>query len=199
MVDGYDYLAKLTDFDQYLRFNELYEDKRITSGVYMCAVAIAVGYQDIYLTGIDFYTGGNTTYAFEHKQENIIKLAPDFLKEISQSSFHSQNTDLEALKFLQENYNVNIYSISPSSPISNYFPLSVQKNHLSFKLENKPEGYTKDILIPVPEAYYKFHQVIPKKEKKHKLHQNLIYRLIKDFLHLPNHIKHYVIAKRKKF
>lgn len=198
LIDGYDYLAKLSAFDEYLRFNELYQGTRITSGVYMCAVAIAAGYQDIYLTGIDFYTDGNTRYAFDHKKENIIKLIPSFKQDISHSQFHTQNADIEALKFLQSHYQVNIYSVSPTSPISTVFPLAPVQRSVSHNVEKK-ENYTKDILIPPPDAYVKFQKVCPQSTRKQKLRHNLIYRLIKDLLHLPNHIKHYVREKKRKF
>ncbi|NBI42123.1 CMP-Neu5Ac--lipooligosaccharide alpha 2-3 sialyltransferase [[Haemophilus] felis] len=198
IIDGYDYLAKLSAFDEYLRFNELYRGSRITSGVYMCAVAIAAGYQDIYLTGIDFYAGGNTSYAFDHKKENIIKLVPNFKENISHSQFHTQNTDIEALKFLQSRYQVNIYSISPTSPISSFFPLASAQNPTPFDLKKK-ENYTKDILIPLPDAYAKFQKIFPRYFETQKLRSNLIYRLIKDLLHLPSHIKHYLRDKKKKF
>ncbi|HDR1342373.1 TPA: CMP-Neu5Ac--lipooligosaccharide alpha 2-3 sialyltransferase, partial [Pasteurella multocida] len=65
VINGYEkHLSKLTAFDVYLRYKELYENQRITSGVYMCAVAIAMGYTDIYLTGIDFYQASEENYAF---------------------------------------------------------------------------------------------------------------------------------------
>ncbi|NBI12888.1 CMP-Neu5Ac--lipooligosaccharide alpha 2-3 sialyltransferase [[Haemophilus] felis] len=198
VIDGYDYLSKLEAFDQYIRFNEVYEDKRITSGVYMCAVAIAAGYQDIYLTGIDFYSEGNTNYAFDHKGENITKLMPSFMDNVSHSSFHTQDADIQALKFLQDHYQVNIYSLSPSSPLSNYFPIAPKQTDVLFQLEKK-ENYTKDILIPLPDAYAKFQKIFPRYFETQKLRSNLIYRLIKDLLHLPSHIKHYLRDKKKKF
>ncbi|HHV6589952.1 TPA: alpha-2,3-sialyltransferase, partial [Haemophilus influenzae] len=48
---GHCYLKKLRAFNAHLQYHELYENKRITSGVYMCAVATAMGYKDLYLTG----------------------------------------------------------------------------------------------------------------------------------------------------
>lgn len=52
---GYDFFKKLKEFNTYFKFHELYLNQRITSGIYMCAVAIVLGYKEIYLVGIDFY------------------------------------------------------------------------------------------------------------------------------------------------
>ncbi|HHF0998624.1 TPA: alpha-2,3-sialyltransferase, partial [Haemophilus influenzae] len=68
---GHCYLKKLRAFNAHLQYHELYENKRITSGVYMCAVATAMGYKDLYLTGIDFYQEKGNPYAFHHQKENI--------------------------------------------------------------------------------------------------------------------------------
>ncbi|HDR1133985.1 TPA: CMP-Neu5Ac--lipooligosaccharide alpha 2-3 sialyltransferase, partial [Pasteurella multocida] len=123
VINGYEhYISKLKDFDQYLFFKEMFEDKRVTSGVYMVAVAVAQGYKDIYLTGIDFYLESKTTYVFDHKKKNLLKLLPSFGSNISHSNLHNKNTELEALFFLKDNYNVNIYCISPDSPLFEYFP-----------------------------------------------------------------------------
>lgn len=61
--------------------------------------------------------------------------------------------DLNALYFLQKHYGVNIYCISPESPLCNYFPLSPLNNPFTFIPEEK-KNYTQDILIP-PESVYK--------------------------------------------
>ena len=45
--------------------------------------------------------------------------------------------DLNALYFLQKHYGVNIYCISPESPLCNYFPLSPLNNPFTFIPEEK--------------------------------------------------------------
>lgn len=80
---GCDFFKQLKEFDAYFKFHEIYLNQRITSGIYMCAVAIALGYKEIYLTGIDFYQNGSS-YAFDTKQENLLKLAPNFKNDNSQ-------------------------------------------------------------------------------------------------------------------
>ncbi|MDO5055388.1 MAG: alpha-2,3-sialyltransferase [Pasteurella oralis] len=194
VINGYEeYLSKLSDFDIYLRYKELYESQRITSGIYMCAVAIAMGYTDIYLTGIDFYESNSKSYAFEPKKTNIISLLPDFKNISSKFHYHNKDADLEALYFLQKNYGVNFYSISPGSLLSEHFPtstknISSQTNLIPVKKEN----YINDILLPPDFVYEKLGFVSSKKER---LNANLIFRIIKDFIKLPSAIKHYLREK----
>ncbi|HHE8718501.1 TPA: alpha-2,3-sialyltransferase, partial [Haemophilus influenzae] len=189
---GHSYLKKLRAFDAHLQYHELYENKRITSGVYMCAVATAMGYKDLYLTGIDFYQEKGNPYAFHHQKENIIKLLPSFSQSKSQSNIHSMEYDLSALHFLQKHYGINIYCISPESPLCNYFPLSLLNNPITFLPEEK-KNYTQDILIP-PESVYKKIGIY----SKPRIYQNLIFRLIWDILRLPNDIKHALKAKKMR-
>ncbi|MGC6408548.1 alpha-2,3-sialyltransferase [Bisgaard Taxon 45] len=193
-INGYEnYLAKLTAFDVYLRYKELYENQRITSGVYMCAVAIAMGYTDIYLTGIDFYQSNKEKYAFDYKQPNILHLLPDFQKNKIQFDYHHEHVDLEALHFLQEHYQVNLYSLSPTSPLSEHFPAPpVEANgEVTFVAQQK-ENYIHDILLPPRSVYEKLGLVVSKKER---FHSNLIVRLIRDVLKLPSVLKHYLREK----
>ncbi|HHF2837085.1 TPA: alpha-2,3-sialyltransferase, partial [Haemophilus influenzae] len=189
---GHSYLKKLRAFDAHLQYHELYENKRITSGVYMCAVATAMGYKDLYLTGIDFYQEKGNPYAFHHQKENIIKLLPSFSKNKSQSDIHSMEYDLNALYFLQKHYGVNIYCISPESPLCNYFPLSPLNNPFTFIPEEK-KNYTQDILIPPKSVYKKIG-----KYSKPRIYQNLVFRLIWDILRLPNDIKKALKAKKMR-
>ncbi|HHV6884921.1 TPA: alpha-2,3-sialyltransferase, partial [Haemophilus influenzae] len=189
---GHSYLRKLRAFDTHLQYHELYENKRITSGVYMCAVATAMGYKDLYLTGIDFYQEKGNPYAFHHQKENIIKLLPSFSQNKSQNDIHSMEYDLNALYFLQKHYGVNIYCISPESPLCNYFPLSPLNNPFTFIPEEK-KNYTQDILIP-PESVYKKIGIY----SKPRIYQNLVFRLIWDILRLPNDIKKALKAKKMR-
>ncbi|HHF3692462.1 TPA: alpha-2,3-sialyltransferase [Haemophilus influenzae] len=189
---GHNYLKKLRALDTHLQYHELYENKRITSGVYMCAVATAMGYKDLYLTGIDFYQEKGNPYAFHHQKENIIKLLPSFSKNKSQSDIHSMEYDLNALYFLQKHYGVNIYCISPESPLCNYFPLSPLNNPFTFIPEEK-KNYTQDILIPPKSVYKKFGAY-----SKPRIYQNLVFRLIWDILRLPNDIKKALKAKKMR-
>lgn len=71
---------EITDQDllisQTLAFNELYENKRITAGVYMSLCAAILGYKKLFITGIDLYSG-KSNYAFK-TPDNLKTLLPIF-------------------------------------------------------------------------------------------------------------------------
>lgn len=175
---GYTYIEKLPKLADFLIFNEIYYSKRPTSGVFMCALATALGYKELYLAGIDSYSNGST-YAFSH-QNNIIELIPSFKDAVNHDAKHTIEYDLEVLNFLVNEYKIKIYTLCPSSPITAYFPLaeinqefSIEKIMQSLGIEQndfqsfeydqnifhnilkKREHITKDILIPLPHTYKK--------------------------------------------
>lgn len=187
---GYDFFKQLKEFNAYFKFHEIYLNQRITSGVYMCAVAIALGYKEIYLSGIDFYQNGSS-YAFDTKQENLLKLAPDFKNDRSHYIGHSKNTDIKALEFLEKTYKIKLYCLCPNSLLANFIELAPNLNS-NFIIQEKITTL-KDILIPSSEAYGKFSKNI--NFKKIKIKENIYYKLIKDLLRLPSDIKHYFKGK----
>lgn len=187
---GYGLFKKLKEFNAFCKFNEIYFEKRITSGVYMCAIAIALGYKELYLAGIDFYTNGGG-YAFNNNVRNLTTLAPGFLKFIKYEG-HTQETDLKALQFLEKNYGVKFYCLCPSSPLADFIELAPLTNSC-FKLKDKSRDYTKDILIPSKEAYAKFSIHT---EKIPKLKTNFYFKAIQDLFRLPSDIKHYIKDKK---
>ncbi|HED6756952.1 TPA: alpha-2,3 sialyltransferase [Campylobacter coli] len=184
---GYDFFKQLKEFDAYFKFHEIYLNQRITSGIYMCAVAIALGYKEIYLTGIDFYQNGSS-YAFDTKQENLLKLAPNFKNDNSQYIGHNKNTDIKALEFLEKTYKINLYCLSPNSSLANFIEIAPNLN--SRFIAQEKNNYTKDILIPPKEAYEKFSKNI--NLKKSKIKENIYFKIVKDLLRLPSDIKHYI-------
>lgn len=127
------YSHNINKFLEYVKLQELYFYKHITTGVFLCAIAIAMGYQEIYIVGIDFYEGA--TYAFDVLQPNITLMMPSFISIIRNESiiqkkknqgelrWHTKQADIDALYFLEKHYNVNFYSLSSESPLTQYFPL----------------------------------------------------------------------------
>lgn len=141
---GHKIIENLKEFYAYIKYNEIYLNKRITSGIYMCAIAVALGYKNIYLCGIDFYEG-EIIYPFEAMSQNIKKTFP-WMKDFTPSNCHSKEYDIEILKLLESIYKVNIYALCDNSTLINYFPLSASTNN-DFILENKSGSYIKDILL----------------------------------------------------
>lgn len=187
---GYDFLKKLKEFDAFVKYREIYLNQRITSGIYMCAIAIALGYKELYLAGIDFYNNGSN-YAFDTKQKNLIRILPGFKKANSHSAFHQKDVDLKALEFLKKTYNVKLYSLCPSSPLENFIPPSPSNMNSNFELEVKQGNFTQDILLPPASAYKKLSTSF----EKPKLKQNIYYKLIKDISRLPSDIKYFFREK----
>ncbi|MCV3467483.1 alpha-2,3-sialyltransferase [Campylobacter lari] len=188
---GHEILHNIKDFLAFIKYNEIYENNRITSGIYMCAIAIALGYKNIYLCGIDFYNDKNNMYGFDNKKENLLKLNPAFLKKDSVYIKHSKEFDLKALNFLKDKYNVNFYSLNNNSELSKYIPLALNTNN-NFILIDKDKDCINDVLIPEGKDYYDFFK---KEDSKVKLKQNTYYKLFKDLFRLPSDIKHYIKEK----
>ncbi len=52
------FLKSLPQFYELQRFLQVYNNKYFTSTISMLITALALGYQEIYLVGLDFYAGG---------------------------------------------------------------------------------------------------------------------------------------------
>ncbi|MCR6585997.1 alpha-2,3-sialyltransferase [Campylobacter insulaenigrae] len=190
-IFGFDLIKQLKEFHSFIKFNEIYNDQRITSGIYMCAFAVAMGYKNIYISGIDFYSNKNQPYLFKHQTNNVLKLIPEFKNE-TKTNIHNKNFDLKALEFLSKTYNVNFYSLNQNSELSKHIKLaSIIRENGDFVIDNKPKDYINDILLPASNTYKKF-----KKLPLPVIKNNLWFRLIKDLVRLPSDIKHYLKDKR---
>ncbi|MFY4724217.1 alpha-2,3-sialyltransferase [Campylobacter jejuni] len=181
---GHEIIKKLKDFFAFIKYNEIYKNQRITSGVYMCAVAVALGYKNIYVCGIDFYQNTNNLYAFDNNKKNLLSICVGFKNKNCKFINHSMACDLQALDYLIKNYNINIYSLNSDK----YFKLAPNIGN-NFTLNNKPEKYINDILLPAKYAQKKYYK------KENKLKENVYYKLIKDLISLPSDIKHYLKEK----
>ncbi|MBZ7945635.1 alpha-2,3-sialyltransferase, partial [Campylobacter sp. RM10532] len=162
---GYKILDSLKEFSSYIYFNEIYHDQRITSGIYMCAIAIALGYKNIYLTGIDFYENkninfntGENIYAYDLDQKYNSRA---ILGGVKPSYFHSKEIDLKALKFLEKKYQISFFSLTPNSILTKNFPLAPLAKHCDFKILLKDQKSIQDILIPreTPMIQIYYHKV----------------------------------------
>ncbi|WP_153605310.1 alpha-2,3-sialyltransferase [Campylobacter jejuni] len=162
---GHEILNKLKDFYNYIKYNEIYYNQRITSSIYMCAIAIIFGYENIFLTGVDFYDKSKNYYAFNSKKNNLIKLNPSFSLNHNRGNFHSKDVDLKALDFLMKNYSINIYSVSPNSILSRYIKLPDCVNKNRFKIIKKHD-YINDICIPADSAVYDYYKKVFSKSDK---------------------------------
>ena len=145
VINVYDIVSSHQEIHTNLKFADLFLESRITSGVLMAVVAAIQGYTSLYITGIDFYENG--AYAFEHKKKNALDLVYQYHQDSPKDLFHKKEIDLKILLDLQKMFDIEIYSLSPKSPLSEHFPLAPCVNH-SFKIISKPLDYTNDIMIP---------------------------------------------------
>ncbi len=198
------YSCNIEAFLEYIKLQKLYYYKNPTSAIFLCAIAISMGYKEIYLTGIDFYESG--TYAFNVLQENILHLMPHFRMDIdskqfgnkNEFSYHSKEADLEALTFLSRHYGIKFYSLCPNSPLTQYFPLAPITNN-TFMPTEKPSNYTKDILIPQGKGVkymqdtlrFNLHLHDKKLQKRNRIKNNFYFKIFDDLMRLPRDMKHY--------
>ncbi|ECJ8453782.1 alpha-2,3 sialyltransferase [Campylobacter upsaliensis] len=187
---GHKILSRLEKFYAWTIFNDVYKNRRFTSAIYMCAIAVAMGYKELYLAGIDFYNTGST-YAYT-QGENLTRIFGHFKK----YNGHTQDIELEALELLKELYDVKIYCLCPTSPLAKFVtPPPPSTSHLNhFILENKPQNHINDMLLPSKRAYKNARKL--RNYDNSKLTDNLYYRLIKDLIKLPSNIKHHLKTRR---
>lgn len=177
------YTQKLEDFIFRSCFLKLFFSKRFTATINMIFYAIAKGYRDIYVTGLDFFYLENVQkYAFDNNKSNLLKLLPNFNRKPFELTIHSKEIELQGInlacemlgaKIMNVNFisvfnssankigDGNIYSVSPNSILSEYLPLAPKlKNNISFNLKNKSNDHVQDIIIK--KDAIKFRHIIKK-------------------------------------
>lgn len=207
ILDGKEFLQKLEAFFAFIQFNELHYNARPTSGIYMCAVAVALGFKEIYIAGIDLYQS-TQNYAFNEKTPNILLKDPNFG---AVGDMHSLKMDIESLEFLSKHYGAKFYSICPKSPICKYIPLAESSdNYANFITQSKGENYTKDILIPNKCAYEKLSYEReykswgysspydePTKADIERTNNNSVLKALRDIVSLPRDLWNYLQKSSK--
>lgn len=177
-INGYDeYFSKLTKLSKDIDFNVCYNFKReeMLTGTYAICCAVACGYKQIYVAGMDFYENGGSHF-YNDKSYNL-----------NSSTIHNKNEDIRVINFLKDNYDVEILSICPDSTISKYIPLAKQQNQKKMTVENKPETAIMQKLLPSKKAIRRY--------KKLYLMSNNFISFIYDILRSPRAIKRYFLDK----
>lgn len=179
---------ELDKFYEFMQMRALFYASYPTMGVMMCACAIAMGYREIYIAGMDFYQEGVNTYAFGNHQKNLNTLMPRFQIRgfNTDSSWHSKSMDLMCLELLQKEYHVKFYALCPDSVLSDYIPLAPVLNKSIYYPEDKPEDAIKDILIP-PSKHYK---------RVRHFRSNLWMRVFRDLKRLGRDMKEYLAFQK---
>lgn len=176
------------------KFHRFYFRQWPTSGIVMLYTAIAQGYREIYLTGIDFYRGGGIDYAFAiNPKSNLAQKYPSFRNPAFRDIAHSQDLDVHFIQLALSIPEIKIYAISPDSTLCELLPLAPIQNQTQFVVEKKPSGYICD-LMQSPNSVYvsSFRQ----KLKKYGLdRRNLYIRMLLDFVKIVKAI--FCIIKNK--
>lgn len=199
----------IAEFLEWSNLASIYYGHHITSGLLSCALAVAMGHREIYIAGIDLYSG-DTHYFTSMRTPNIARFT-DLFDEYSCDSqgnyksgmqWHKKEADIEGLYFLQEAYGVKFYSLCESSPISELIPLA-KKTNSTFTPQPKPKDYICDFCIPKKESFEVMQIPFLQKQSQaiqqiQSLKQNIYFRLLWDLSRIPKHIKLYIKGKITK-
>lgn len=149
------YISLIPTLHNLLKFYQCYYEKNFTSGIIMTIVAIAQGYKEIYLTGIDFYEGGGTDYAFDiQNKANLKSILPQFSEKNFKDSMHSKEVDIHALQTIKQLEDITLYSLTPETTLSRLIPLAPKTNSNPINPIPKPKGFICDT-IPLPQLQIK--------------------------------------------
>jgi len=110
-----------------------------TTGLQMLAVAMILGYKEVYLVGIDFYQSTDIRYAFDIPDSIKKTIGDVHFKPGYEAGAHSFEYDLFFFNLLRELYpDVKLYSISEHSYISTLIPMAKESNsNTKIKIMNK--------------------------------------------------------------
>lgn len=145
----HDFLKHLPTFNKLDKFYRFYFHKSPTAGIIMLYTAIAQGYREIYLVGIDFYRGGGIDYAFKIENKgNLVQKIPNFKETSFKSFYHYEDLDIQFIQLALSIPEIKIYAISPDSALCEFLPLAQIQNKNQFKIEDKPNGYICDLMQP---------------------------------------------------
>ena len=197
---GSEVVYKLEEIFELLHFHYLYHGVGPTTGIYMCIAAVAMGYEELYLAGIDLYES-KQCYAYDTNRPNLLQINPN----VERAGYgghgggHAREFDLRLLEMLQARYGARIYSLCPDSPISQHIPLAPLQGEASLRAEEKPQGSIRDMLIPSAWAYASYgkpphnapapapvrNNIYLKLMGDSTLRDNLCLKLARDLLRLP--------------
>ena len=120
---------------------------RVTTGMHMLSVGYALGYKQIYLTGIDFYKDGHASYCHDLTFSHNLKSRLRGFDDKNYQSKHSKEGDLFLIDYLIKSYpEVKLYSLSDDSELKDFTEIFNWYN-TEFVLEEKPFFYLNDIVV----------------------------------------------------
>ena len=145
-------LETMPQFHELQKFLSFYYQKYFTSSIYMLITALALGYQEIYLVGLDFYQGGGMNYAFDTEKPRLLASMPNMKKRNFRDPRHSKDIDLMGLNLAKQMPEIHLYCVSEAGCLKDYVPLAQVQNQNPMTPENKGTDSIKDFL-PLPHRY----------------------------------------------
>lgn len=119
-----------------------------TSGILSIFAAIAFGYREIYLAGIDLYSGASRyAYPIGDNHARIVGIPSGATGYFE--AFHGQDADIRGLNFALSMPGVSITTVCPGSPIVERVGVARVIGEAWYTPEDKPFGYIKDF-VPIP-------------------------------------------------
>jgi len=167
----------LTEIIKFFKYYEYYYSKIPTVGSLAIAMAIGLGYKEIYITGIDFYAH-DEKYAFDNGINFLnIRNEQDLNYKGLNPQQHSVMMEKEFIKMIMKNYDIKLYSICEDTEMNTLIEMAPElyENEIS---QEKEKDYLNDWLI-LPETC----KYLPKKNvKKIGLHGKIKEFFIKEGL-----------------
>ncbi|MGL4524240.1 MAG: alpha-2,3-sialyltransferase [Spirochaetia bacterium] len=163
----FDHLKSLPDFHELAVFMEEYLQKIPTSGFRMIVSAIALGYREIYVAGLDLYGGGAQyrpgldVYGFDARKPNMMAALPEMTANRGVPKHHSRDTDLAVLNFAMKVPGVQLKSVCLQTPLNEYVEMACVVNAKPMKVEQKTEGALVDFyFLPGAERILRLAKVL---------------------------------------
>ena len=192
---AFDIYTKHKQISQFINNHLVSHGVYPTTGNIMIFTAIALGYTEIYVTGIDFYDTKTELYAFDLDSSNTLKNKVKFENPFSNSkSWHNEEYDKKGVELVKILEGINIYSITPDSKLSTLLPLAPIQNDTPYIPTPKPENYLKDIILTEQDRRaqkgikQKIKNIFIKKDLKNEwefMRQNSLVRFIYQTIKLP--------------
>ena len=155
-----------------------------TTGTIMILTAAALGYSEIYVTGIDFYDSKTELYAFDVEKANELnnkmvkgqgdKKSFQFSDPLlNPDSWHTEEIERSAIDLVKSFEDIKIYCLSENTELSKLLPLAPVQNDSPYIPEDKPEGYLKDIVLSFEQQKEQKMKIAQREQKTKSIKQKI--------------------------
>lgn len=124
-----------------------YQHKHVTSGILSLLGAIALGFKDIYMIGVDFYSDKEKRYAYKIGENYRKSVEAQDLQPGYSEQFHSREIDLKGLDVALSYQDVKVQSICDDAFINQFISLAPEVRQDQFKVEKKSDDTIKDYIL----------------------------------------------------